>query len=64
MLVVESAIDTMKSLQGARAVHGQEPAVEGFSPTDNNTFFALLMATFGSIEAPRGITTLQGDLSL
>ena len=59
MLVVESAIDATVSLQDVRVVHGQEAAVEGASsPTDNNSFFALLMATFGTIEAPRIITML------
>ncbi len=54
-----SAIDAIISLQGVEVVHGQEAAVENvFSPTDNDTFFGLLMATFGTLEAPRVITML------
>lgn len=59
MLVVESAIDAFVSLQDVRVVHGQEAAVEsGFSPADNNTFFGLMMDTFGTIEEARIVTML------
>ena len=61
MLVVESAINAIVSLQDVRVVHGQDAAVESaLRPTDNSSFVALLMATFGTIEAPRIITMLPG----
>ncbi|KAA6426046.1 MAG: hypothetical protein FRX49_03898 [Trebouxia sp. A1-2] len=56
---IQQLCSLLKNLQGVGVVHNQEAVVDSVSSSaDNNTFFNLLMATFGTVESPRVVTML------